>query len=122
VVDVGDLEISISREQPRVEAKVAAKSFFGDFSVVVKAKLEVESGKRLRETYESASVMDRSIELPEMMQYSRQMFVTYVDDEIMIVRDATGIPELLVRKDKIFSKNWGTEPSEVDDLNAPGEE
>eukprot|EP00339_Tiarina_fusa_P002464 CAMPEP_0117017424 /NCGR_PEP_ID=MMETSP0472-20121206/13605_1 /TAXON_ID=693140 ORGANISM="Tiarina fusus, Strain LIS" /NCGR_SAMPLE_ID=MMETSP0472 /ASSEMBLY_ACC=CAM_ASM_000603 /LENGTH=290 /DNA_ID=CAMNT_0004721781 /DNA_START=101 /DNA_END=973 /DNA_ORIENTATION=- len=122
VVDVGDLEISISREQPRVEAKVEAKSFFGDLSVVVKAKLDVESGQRLRETYESASVMGRSIELPQMIQYSRQLFVTYVDDELMIVRDATGVPELLVRKEKIFSKNWGTEPSEVDDLSAPGEE
>ena len=122
VVDVGDLEISISREQPRVEAKVNAKSFFGEMSVVVKAKLEVESDIRLRETYESATVMDRTIDIPEVVQYSRELYITYVDDDIMIVRDASGIPELLVRKEKVFSNNWGTEPSEVDDMAAPGEE
>jgi hypothetical protein len=122
VADIGDLEISISREQPRVQAKVDAKSFFGDLSVVVKAKLQAESDVRLRETYESAAVMDRSVELPELLQYSREIYVTYLDEDILIVRDATGIPELLVRKEKIFSKNWGTEPSEVDDLMAPGEE
>ena len=41
--------------------------------------------------------------------------VTYVDEDILIIRDASGVPELLVRKDKEFSKNWGTEPSEAED-------
>merc|ERR1712232_1508456 len=115
VVDVGDLEISISREQPRIEAKVNAKSFLGETSVIVKARLEVESDVRLRETYESATVMDRSIEIPEPLQYSRQLYVTYVDEDILITRDDSGVPELLVRKEKVFTNSWGTEPSEVDD-------
>jgi hypothetical protein len=122
VVDIGDLEISICREQPRIEAKVNAKSFFGDSSVVVKAKLDVESDVRMRETYESATVMDRVVELPEFLQYSRELFVTYVDEDILVVRDASGVPEMLVRKEKSFSRNWGTEPSDVDDTVAPGEE
>jgi len=111
LVSVGDLEISISREQPRVEAKVDIKTFGSiESSVIVKARLEVESEVRLRETYESATVMDRNIELPELLQYSRDLYVTYVDEDILVVRDGSGVPELLVRKEKSFTRNWGTEP------------
>ena len=115
VVDVGDLEISISREQPRIEARVDAKSFFGEASVVVKAKLEVESDLRLRETYESATIMDRTVDIPDVIQYSREIYVTYVDEDILIVRDASGVPEMLVRKEKVFSSNWGSQPDEFGD-------
>ena len=112
LVSLGDLEISISREQPRVEAKVDIQALGLESSVVVKTRLEVESDIRLRETYESATVMDRVVELPEFLQYSRDIFVTYVDEDILIVRDGSGVPELLVRKEKSFSRNWGTEPDE----------
>jgi hypothetical protein len=123
LASVGDLEISISREQPRIEAKVDVTTFGSiSNSVIVKARLEVESEVRLRETYESATVMDRNIELPEFFQYSRDLYVTYVDDDILVVRDGSGVPELLVRKEKSFSRNWGTEPSDVEDMVPPGEE
>lgn len=113
VVDIQDLEISISREQPRVQASVEVKTPFGHSSVKVQAKLEIESDVRFRETYESTSVMGRSVEIPEMLRYSRTFYVTYVDEDVLIIRDGSGVPELLVRKDKDFSKNWGTEPSEI---------
>jgi hypothetical protein len=122
IVDVGDLEISICREQPRVMAKINVKSFLGESSVVVKAQMEVESDIRLRETYESASVMDREIELPELLRYSREIYVTYLDEDMLVVRDSSGIPEILVRKEKTFTRDWGTEPSSADDDLAPGEQ
>lgn len=123
LIDVGDLEIAISRDQPRVEAKVAVKSGIGagDSVVSVKARLEVESDVRLKETYESATVMNQNINLPTLLQYSRDIYVTYLDDDILIVRDASGIPEILIRKQKRFRENWGTEPSDLDDLTPPGE-
>jgi hypothetical protein len=37
------------------------------------------------------------VELPEFLQYSRDLFVTYVDEDLLVVRDGSGIPELLVR-------------------------
>lgn len=123
LIDVGDLEIAISRDQPRVEAKVAVKSGMSnaESAVSVKARLEVESDLRLRETYESATVMDQSMNLPTLLQYSRDIYVTYLDDDILIVRDASGIPEILIRKAKRFSQNWGTEPSDLEDLTPPGD-
>lgn len=118
---MGELQIAISRDQPRIEARVDVESPLGQAEVLVKAGLEAESGIRLRETYESAEVMGRSVQLPKPFQYSREMYVTYVDDDILLIRDGSGVPELLVRKDKTFSRDWGTEPSEVDDMSAPGE-
>ena len=115
IVDVQDLEISISREQPRIQATVDVKSIFGDSKVEVKAKLEVESDVRLRETYESTSVLGRTVEFPELLRYSRSLYVTYVDEDILIVRDGSGVPELLFRKEKDFSRNWGKEPSEMEE-------
>jgi len=122
LVDVGDLEIIISREQPRIEAKVDVKLLGGQKSTVsVKANLEVESGIRFSESYVSASVLDRSFNIPEQLRYSRELFVTYVDEDILLVRDASGVPEVLVRKEKVFTSNWGTEPGEVQDMKAQGE-
>jgi len=87
LIDVGELEISISRDQPRVEARVTVKAGLGNAESVVsvKARLEVESDIRLRETYESAQVLDRNIDLPTLLQYSRDLYVTYLDEDLLIV-------------------------------------
>ncbi|KAG7345295.1 plastid lipid-associated PAP/fibrillin family protein [Nitzschia inconspicua] len=123
LVSVGALDITISRAQPRVEGKVQVNSaLIGESSVSVKSKLDVVSAVRLRETYESATVLGQQIELPEFARYSRELYVTYVDEDLLVVRDGSGVPELLVRKEKIFTRNWGTEPISVDDELAPGEE
>ena len=123
VVDLGPLEITISREQPRVEASIEAK-ILGNSSqkVSVKTQLQVASDVRLRETYESATVLGNAVELPKPLQYARDMYVTYVDDDLLIVRDGSGVPEVLVRKEKQFQQNWGYEPSDLSDLGPPGEE
>jgi len=123
IVDLGDLEISIARDQPRIQAKIIVK-FLGraDSEIVVNAHLTVDSDVRLTETYESASVLGQSVDIPGQIQYSRDLYVTYVDEDVLIVRDASGVPEVLVRKEKVFKQNWGTEPDEIEDLMAPGEE
>lgn len=121
LLEVGSLEIAIQREQPRVEAKVMVKAGMGsaESAVSVKARLEVESDIRLRETYESAEVMDRKINLPTLFQYQRDIYVVYLDEDLLIVRDASGVPEILIRKEKTFSKEWGDEPDE--DMSFPGD-
>ena len=123
LLDVGDLEISISRDQPRVMAKIPIQIGLGgvDASVSVKARLEVESDRRLKETYESATVLNQNAFLPSLLQYSRDIYVTYLDDDLLIIRDGSGIPEVLLRKQPKFSKEWGNEPSSIDDLTPPGE-
>lgn len=98
-VEVGDLEIAISRDQPRIEAKIDVK-FLGGASndILVKAALDSPSDIRLKETYESATVLGQAIDLPQAVQYSRDLYVTYLDDDVLVVRDGSGVPEVLVRK------------------------
>jgi hypothetical protein len=102
---------------------VAVKFLGGaESSVRVRCKLEVQSDVRLRETYESFSVLDQApVTIPEALQYSRDMYVTYLDEDLLVVRDASGVPEILTRKDKTFRNNWGNEPSAMQDMVAPGE-
>eukprot|EP00977_Amphora_coffeiformis_P009599 scaffold2209_cov168-Amphora_coffeaeformis.AAC.13 len=121
LVELDDLEIAISRQQPRVEASINVK-FLGraDSKISVKARLETMSDVRLRETYESATLLGNPIDLPGPLQYGRDLYVTYVDEDLLVVRDASGVPEVLVRKDPTFSRNWGDEPE--GDMAAPGEE
>lgn len=119
-VETGTLEIAISRDQPRVEASIDVKVFGVSMPPVqVRTRLEPQTGTRLKETYESATVMDRMVEIPTQLQYSRELYVTFVDEELLVVRDGSGIPEVLVRKPKTFQQNWGTEPSALEDMNPP---
>lgn len=121
---VGSLDITISREAPRVEGQVTVKTLLGgESSVKVKSNLEVVSDIRLRETYESATVLGgQVVDLPGFMQYTRDVYVTYLDEDLLVIRDGSGVPELLIRKEKSFTRNWGMEPTTVDDNLAPGEE
>lgn len=98
-VETGDLEIAISREQPRIEAAIDVTLLGGaSNSVVVKARLDSVSEVRLSETYEAATVLGQAIDLPQALQYSRDLYITYLDEEILVVRDGSGVPEILVRK------------------------
>ena len=36
--------------------------------------------------------------LPPALKYKREIFVTYLDEEVMVVRDENGGPEILLRK------------------------
>lgn len=82
VLNVQGVEIAISREQPRVQATVELQSSLlgkGSSSttassvVQVQAMLQSESGVRLRETYESATVAGTLLEIPAPLRYSREI-------------------------------------------------
>jgi len=113
--------LTIKRLQPRVEA-VAEVTFAGTAKgdVVVEATLEAESDVRLKETYTAVRALGQlSVSVPAALAYSRLLFVTYLDDDLLVVRDATGVPEVLVRKPNAFRDDEG-QPSAADDDLAPG--
>ena len=141
LVEWVNLEVVIGRSQPRVEAsaqyRIAGNQQLSG-TVAIVARLDVLSDVRLRETYQSIALTPPSfffwtnnnnnnalgapVDLPDVWQYTRDLYVTYVDEDLLIVRDSTGAPEVLVRQSKVFSRNWGTEPSDQDDLVPPGQE
>jgi len=99
LVELGDLEIAISREQPRIEAKIDVTLFGGASNqVIVKAGLDTRSDVRMTETYEAASLLGQNVDLPQAVQYARDLYVTYLDEDILVVRDGSGVPEILMRK------------------------
>jgi len=100
LVDVGDLKISISREEPRIEAQIGVKFLGGaERDIKLNANLEVKSNVRFIEKYEKfASFLGREVEIPDQLQYSRELYIVYLDEDLLVVRDSTGVPEILVRK------------------------
>ena len=89
--------------------------------VAVRATLEAESAVRLRETHVELDAFGRTFNLPAALQYTRQMYVSYVDDDLLIVKDESGIPDILLRKEKpdFIAPDEGVPSAEDDDL-APG--
>ena len=64
----------------------------------VRANLDIESAARLAETWAEAEVAGLApVAIPPQLQYTRRIFVTYLDSELVILRDETGSPTLLTR-------------------------
>lgn len=96
LVAVSGTKLSIRRQQPRVEATGEVKlGPLGSSKVTVTCNLEAESDVRLKETYTSVNIAGGGkTDFPEMLQYSRQLFICYLDEDILVVRDETGVPEV----------------------------
>ena len=65
-------------------------------------QLEAESAVRLVETYDAASSDVGSLKLPfgsSPAKYKRSLLVSYLDDEMMVIRDVMGRADVLIRCD-----------------------
>merc|ERR1712046_437477 len=97
LVRTSSIMLSISPEQPRVETKVDITLMNSTQTCILRNTLEVESECRLRDTYYEAEVAGQGVAVPEALRYERLLFITYVDEELMVVRDETGAPDILKR-------------------------
>ena len=97
-VDVSDVTVSISGSTGT--ASTTIKVIGASVDVAVNIDLESLSGARLKETYKDfkVSALDLPLRLLPKFISSREMIVTYVDDDLLIVRDILGGPEILRRK------------------------
>lgn len=120
LVSISDVDITISRDQPRAESKSTVQVANSKFDVKIQSTVEVESDVRVKETYTTVKVGDNQVDIPDAVKYSRRLYVTYLDDDLMVVRDESGIPEILVRKSMEFLVESTGEPSFADDDLAPG--
>lgn len=99
LVDIEDAYITISEEQPRSEAAVRTRVLSFENTVKLSSRLEAESAVRLVETYDAALSELGNLRLPfqSPVQYKRSVLVSYLDDEILVIRDAFGRPDVLMR-------------------------
>jgi len=120
LVSAGELTVTIARDQPRVEAATTLSVVgAGARDVKIQASLEAETAMRLRETYDAFDLgAGGKREFPDQLKYQRNVFVTYLDDELLIARDDSGVPSVLLRKSL---PDWfeGVPSTDNDDL-APG--
>lgn len=130
LIDVQDAFVTISAEQPRVEASVRTRVLSIENTGRLSSRLEPESAVRLLETYESAeSEWPSTLKLPfqSPLQYSRSVLVSYLDDELLVLRDTAGRPDVLMRVEggameptAVVEESGGaTEADNVDD-ESPG--
>jgi hypothetical protein len=125
LVDVGDTFLTISSEQPRAMSEVSVRLLSFENKVRLASKLEAESAVRLVETYDAAESEYMNLRLPfqSPAQFKRSVLVSYLDEEMLVVRDSLGRPDVLMRIDKPTS-TWapssldGDETNDADD--APG--
>lgn len=115
LVDAEDLTITISSVQPRVEASTKLKVGPGSVEVVVISELESTGPGRLTETFVSAQIGSlKDIKIPGFIKknYTREVIVTYLDEDLLIVRDVFNSPEILMRQSMDFlpSSETSVEP------------
>lgn len=102
LVDVADTFLTIKAEQPRATAEVKLRLLSFENTVKLSSKLVAESAVRLVETYEVAESDYMNLKLPfqSPVQYKRSVLISYLDEEMLVVRDSNGRPDVLMRVDE----------------------
>ncbi|EOD10501.1 hypothetical protein EMIHUDRAFT_452690 [Emiliania huxleyi CCMP1516] len=125
LADVQDAYLTIREEQPRAEGSLRTRLLSFENTIKLSSRLEAESAVRLVETYEAAESEYMSLKLPfqRPVQYKRSVLVSYLDDELLVVRDSQGRPDILLRVDEASRSpsSLGGEVSDDDENDAaPG--
>jgi len=105
LIDVGEATVTISRTQPRVEAALRVRVLSLENTLKLFTTLEAKTGSVLVEEYKEIESELFGIKLPlaPPASFSRSLVVSYLDEDLLIVRSLGGAPDVLVRMDKEFS-------------------
>lgn len=106
--------------QPRVTTEVRSTGLGEARTATLFSNLQQVSSVRLREDVVEAEVFGRRTLLPGPLARSRTLFISYLDEDMLIARDDSGSAEVLVRKqDMRFSASSETSKKGRDDLVTP---
>jgi hypothetical protein len=101
-VDIDDTYLTINAQRYATASTKVRMMDALETTMKLQSKLEAESPVRLIETYESAGSESSTpagllpVQLPAL-PYKRSVLVAYLDETMLIVRDAAGRPDLLTR-------------------------
>lgn len=98
ILNVEDVTITISSEFPRVVASSSVKLFNAKVPVSITTDIEIESSYRIKETYINGKISTVEIPLNSIRKFSRNVVISYLDNDLLIARDKFGAPEILKRK------------------------
>lgn len=118
---LGALSITIvspEAGQPRVTVETSVSLLGGaPTPLVLRANLQPRSTVALREDFVEVEAFGQRQLLPGPLALSRSLYVVYLDADLLVVRDETGLPSVLTRAEKYGE---ASEPSYGDDDDAPG--
>ncbi len=109
LITTSDLTITISSMAPRVVASGSIKIGSIPLDYSVSTDLVAISGTRMSEKYVGGKIAN-SLDIPFASLPSssltdplviREILITYIDEDLLIVRDSLGSPEVLTRKNYI---------------------
>ena len=103
VVDVSDIELAISSVQPRVTATSTLSVGPANLDIEVTTDLEIVNGSKIKENYVAAKISTVDVPISSIGSFSRELIITYLDQELCISRDEFGSPEILRRKRFAFT-------------------
>lgn len=118
---VDSVTVTISSVAPRVVAQTTLKISSARVDVAVTTDLESMGSTRLRETVSSIKVGTLDVPLSSVSTSvpaltSRDLFVTYLDEDLLVARDSLGTPEILTRKfPKVRDSSEGSASASGDD-------
>jgi hypothetical protein len=118
---VGPLSVTIASMEagePRVTAETTVSILGGaPQPLALRSNLSPRSDVALREDFVEAQLFSTTSPLPGPLAISRTLYVVYVDKDLLIVRDESGVPSVFARQDKFPAAG---EPSFAEDDDAPG--
>lgn len=98
LIKTSDFKLCIEGEGPYTStASIYIEALGRKVPVMIETEIVAESDRRIKETYKSVKVSGNATEVPASLQYERVMFISYLDEDLMISRDETGAADVLFR-------------------------
>jgi len=120
VTPTPEVSIVVSDRESKATAAVGS---LGDLTLTT--SIIPVSGSCFTETYKNVEGAVK-FDFPDAARYSRDLYVTYLDEEIMVVRDGSGVAEVLVRTSEVGigeevkdRGEWGIQDIDEEDMVPP---
>lgn len=120
LVQVKTVSLEISQLPGESRASMELRLLDGQTEADVQLACELVAAgpTKLLETAKEVRINNGDpVTFPEQLRYTRDLYVTYLDSDLLIARDATGSPDILVRESQYESV--AAEPVEVVNPEAP---
>ena len=107
-----EITLTIRADQPRGEVSAKVKAFGSEtYETKIRTSLEAETDLRIKEVYMDAEALGREISLPAPLRFERNLYITYLDDELLIARDETGSPDVFTKVLAVEEPEQGEAPA-----------
>ena len=98
LIDVDFVSLKISPGEPRVVGTVKTGIAGNLQDLTTEGTLVQQSSVRLTETFTRARALGQAVDLPGPLKLSRDLYVTFLDQDFLVARDESGVPDVWLRQ------------------------